>query len=117
MYEATISELVLRELEATTDAERRRQMLVLADPLTVLEWQPEMDDLAAAYITAGAFSPALRVDAQHVAAAVVAGAPILVSWNFRHMVNRARRIRVNLVNSQQGHGQLDIVAPPELEEV
>jgi hypothetical protein len=31
-----------------------------------------------------------------------------------HMVNRNRRLRVNVVNSEQGYGQIEIIAPPEL---
>jgi hypothetical protein len=57
----------------------------------------------------------LLADAQHVAAAVVSGVPIVVSWNFRHLVNRTRRIQVNLINARQGYHQVEIVAPPELE--
>jgi predicted nucleic acid-binding protein len=114
-HEPTISELVLQELQATTEDQLRRAMLDLVKPLTVLAWQAEMEGLLAAYLSGGAFSPALVGDARHVAAAVVSGVPILVSWNFRHLVNRTRRIRVNLVNSQQGYGQLEIIAPPELE--
>ena len=90
-------------------------MLELANPLTVLPWFADMDALVAAYFAAGAFSRVLLADAQHVATAVVSGIPIVVSWNFRHLVNRTRRIQVNLVNAQQGYHQVEIVAPPELE--
>jgi predicted nucleic acid-binding protein len=114
-YEPAISEFVLQELRATTDEQLRRAMLDLVKPVMVLAWQAEMEGLVAAYLSGGAFSPALVADARHVAAAVVSGVPILVSWNFRHLVNRTRRIRVNLVNSQQGYGQIELIAPPELE--
>jgi len=56
----------------------------------------------------------LLQDARHVAACTVAGIPVLLSWNFRHLVNRTRRIRVNLVNLQEGYEQIEIIAPPEL---
>ncbi len=89
-------------------------MLELVKPLRILEWHSDMDDLVRAYLAGGAFSPALRADAQHVAAAAVSGLTIIISWNFQHLVNRMRRIRVNLVNVQQGYGQVEIIAPPEM---
>ena len=114
-YESTISQLVLSELSATADPQRQSELLALVRPFAVVQWTDEMDSLVEAYMATGAFSPPLRADAQHVAAAVVSGIPILLSWNFRHLVNRTRRIRVNLVNSNQGYGQIEIIAPPELE--
>ena len=113
-YHAHICPVVIREIHGTSDAARRDGMLRLIRALTVLEWEAEMEELARYYIAGGAFGAAMIEDARHVAACVVAGIPVLLSWNFRHMVNRTRRIRVNLVNSQRGYGQVEIIAPPEL---
>ena len=113
-YEPCISPFVLKEIEATPDEAPRREMLVLTAKLRVLPTGEETERLVAAYLLEGAFASTLLADARHVAAAVVADIPVLVSWNFRHLVNRTRRIRVNLVNSKQGYGQIEIIAPPEL---
>ncbi len=114
-YEPTISELVLSEIRATSNVVRRDEMLRLVQRLRALPAGDDVDALVEAYISGGAFSPALRVDAEHVATAVISGVRILASWNFRHLVNRTRRTRVNLVNSQQGYEQVEILAPPEIE--
>jgi len=113
-YAAHICPIVLDEIANTPDTARRDEMLALARSLIVLPWQEEMERLAEAYVAQGAFTPLLIQDARHVAAAVVGGIPILLSWNFRHLVNRTRRIRVNLVNSERGYEQIEIIAPPEL---
>jgi len=113
-YEPCISPFVLKEIEATPDEGPRREMLVLTAKLRILPVGAETERLAAAYVAEGAFASTLLADARHVAAAVVADVPVLVSWNFRHLVNRTRRIRVNLVNSKEGYGQIEIIAPPEL---
>jgi predicted nucleic acid-binding protein len=113
-YAGHICPIVLDEISKTLDAARREQMLALARSLIVLPWQEEMERLAEAYVAQGAFTPVLMQDARHVAAAVVSGIPVLLSWNFRHLVNRTRRIRVNLVNSERGYEQIEIIAPPEL---
>ena len=53
-------------------------------------------------------------DALHIALATLAKADVLVSWNFRHMVNW-RRIRVcNKVNRENGYSAIDIRTPEEI---
>jgi predicted nucleic acid-binding protein len=47
----------------------------------------EMVALQEAYLAAGVVGEKWRDDALHVAAATVARAEVLVSWNFRHLVN------------------------------
>ena len=113
-YETFVCPVVIEEIQQTADPSRREEMVKLTEPLTLLTWDPEMEGLATSYLQAGVFTPALIQDARHVAACVVAGIPVLLSWNFRHLVNRTRRIRVNLLNSQLGYEQLEIIAPPEL---
>ncbi len=113
-FQPCASSLVLGEIEATPDPDKRRIMLNQAEPLRLVPWRDEMEALTQAYLQQGVFPEAMRVDAEHVAVAVVDQIPILVSWNFRHLVNRSRRIKVNLINAQLGYEQIEIIAPPEL---
>ena len=56
----------------------------------------------------------MLADALHIAFATVAGVDILVSWNFKYIVN-FRRIRAyNEVNRGMGHGILEIWTPREI---
>lgn len=89
-------------------------MLALAAPLAVLEQTAESEQITSEYITRGVFSTAMISDARHVAIAVASKVPIVVSWNYRHLVNRERRLRVNRVNADLGMAEIEIVAPPEL---
>jgi hypothetical protein len=55
-----------------------------------------------------------RNDMLHIALATIAGADILVSWNFKHIV-RYDKIRLfNAVNLEQGYRQIDIYSPREV---
>ena len=56
-----------------------------------------------------------RRDAEHIAAATVAGVGLLASRNFRHMVIFRRIQRYNDVNREAGYAPLDIRSPRELE--
>jgi hypothetical protein len=82
--------------------------------LTVHSVSTEMKTLAARYVDAGTFTAATYNDALHVAAAVLAEQDILVSWNFKHLVNRRQRAQSNEVNISLGLPTIEIVAPPEM---
>ena len=71
--------------------------------------------LADQYVVAGALTERMRADAEHVALATVVGADILVSWNFRHIVNYRRKREFNQVNRHMGYGPIEICSPREVE--
>ena len=75
----------------------------------------EVDILANAYIEAGALGKAHRADASHVAAATVAGADLILSWNFKHIVRYDRVRKFNGVNTIKGYHTLDIRSPMEID--
>ena len=52
-----------------------------------MEITDEIDDLAEEIIRRGILTPKSLDDATHIAAAIVNGCDIIVSWNFKHMVN------------------------------
>ena len=113
-YEAVISALVLGEINDTPDSDRRKNLERLVGDLPVLPLTAEAEVLAEEYIKRGAIPVKYREDALHVAIAVVHQIPLLASWNFTHLVNIKTRRLVNLVNALLGHGQIEIVSPPEL---
>ena len=66
------------------------------------------------YLSHGIVGEASSTDALHVALATVAGCELIVSWNFKHIVN-LRRIRLyNAVNALCGYNQIEIRSPREV---
>ncbi len=59
-------------------------------------------------------TPKYTENAWHVATCTIAKLDYLVSWNFRHLVNRQREIGFNAVNLLQGYPSIRIVNPLEL---
>jgi predicted nucleic acid-binding protein len=112
--DVSVSELTLTEVRATGDMGPRRQMEELIAPCEVLPVGEEARALAREYVRRGVFSPATMDDALHVAVAVVSRRDLLVSWNFRHLVNRRRRALVNEVSISLGYPTIEIISPPEL---
>jgi PIN domain len=82
--------------------------------MEAVEATPEAAALAEAYLEARVVPAASRVDALHVALASVARASVLVSWNFKHLV-QLRRIRgFHAVNVLRGYPLLEIRSPREV---
>jgi predicted nucleic acid-binding protein len=72
---------------------------------------PEVAALAALYLQEGVMRPSMHVDALHIAAAVVARADMLVSWNFRDFVNPQKIRGYNTINRRLGYPAIDIRSP------
>jgi predicted nucleic acid-binding protein len=72
-------------------------------------------DLADAYINAKVIGAGMLSDAQHIATATVHRADVLVSWNFKHIVNLARVHGYNSVNMREGYPLLEIRTPNEVD--
>jgi hypothetical protein len=109
-----VSELTVKELQATRDPAIRKQMMELIQPVTVLPVNDEARDLAHNYLSRGVFSAGMTEDALHVAIAVVSRCEMIVSWNFKHLVNRRRRALVNESNVLMDYPTSEILAPPEV---
>lgn len=78
-------------------------------PLTI-----EAIALRDAYLRGGVVTQKYADDALHVAQATLARADVIVSWNFRHLVNPARIREFNGINLGQGYGLAVIMTPAEL---
>jgi predicted nucleic acid-binding protein len=113
-FDACSSDLAREELEKTPNADRRKCLLRLLDGLTLHRITTEMRQLSERYVQAGVFTGIMVNDAVHVAAAVLTRQDILLSWNFKHLVNRVRRAKVNQVNVSLGLPSIEIIAPPEI---
>ncbi|MGO9271600.1 MAG: PIN domain-containing protein [Terriglobia bacterium] len=114
LFEIATSQLAREELEQTPDPVRRTRLRQLLDGIIVHAISAEMRELAANYVEAGTFTAVTYNDALHVAAAVLTRQDVLLSWNFKHLVNRRRRAQINQGNISLGLPTIEIVAPPEI---
>ena len=109
-----LSDLTLREIGRAPAEVRRLLDQVPGDEIEMVSLTEEAADLAREYVRAGVVGARMLVDAEHIAVATVARVDVLVSWNFKHIVN-LRRIRAyNSVNLRLGYPLLEIRAPREV---
>lgn len=107
------SDVTTDEIEGAP--ERVRTLFIATfQPETLIETNEEMDALAAAYVAHGVVTAKYEDDARHVAACTVSGVNLLVSWNFRHLVNMQREAGFNGVNLLKGYPAIRIVNPMEI---
>ena len=109
-----LSALTLRELQDAPDEVRSHILEVPEANQIILEVPPEAYDLAEAYLAHGIVGPGSHSDALHVALATIGRVDVLVSWNFKHIVNLGRIRSFNAVNLEQGYGLVEIRTPKEV---
>jgi hypothetical protein len=111
---AVISDLTLRELEEAPEAVKK----ILSEvPEVFVEYvflTDEVIALADAYIAHGAATDKHIIDCQHIAIATIERVDVLVSWNFKYIVNLDRIRKFNAVSQLQGYPPLEIRSPQEV---
>ena len=109
-----LSALTVQELAAAPEKVHSHLASVREEHIETVPLDDESRELAEAYIDAGVITSKMRADAQHIAIATVARVDVLVSWNFRHIVNLNRIRGFNSVNLRKGYPTLEIRAPREV---
>jgi len=109
-----ISDLTLAELEAAPESVRDVLLSVPTEFIEFLEFSEEANSLAQTYLSEGVVPAKSRVDAQHIATATLGRVDVLVSWNFKHIVNLQRIHGYNSVNLRLGYPILEIRSPIEV---
>ena len=106
--------LTLQELAAAPKAVRDHLGHVPENHIEILQLDADAQRLSGLYIEEGVLSKKMLADAQHIAMATIARVDVLVSWNFKHIVNLFRIHGYNSVNIRLGYPILEIRAPREV---
>lgn len=109
-----ISEVLVRELSGAPPGVRAIVDELPMEQVENVVIDAEVESLRDAYLESGIVTRRWEDDATHVAAASVAGADAIVSWNFRHIVRLDLMKRYNDVNRAMGYRHLNIVTPMEV---
>ena len=107
------SELVREEIQAGPHKVQAffEKMLLFAEIAGISE---AVLELQRTYVAREIVSKKYATDAMHVALATVAGAGVIVSWNFKHIVNFQKIPMYNSVNASLGYHPIGIYSPLEV---
>ena len=109
-----LSSLTVQELSTAPAEVRSRLATVPEEHVELLQLDAEARELAEDYIAAAVLTPRMRADAQHIAIATVGRVDVLVSWNFKHIVNLQRIPGYHSVNLRKGYPMIEIRTPREV---
>lgn len=109
-----LSQVVIQELQRAPEPVRNLLMTLPPTHTEILEITNETMKLCNAYITASILTSRWLDDATHVAAATIARADAIVSWNFKHIVRHDKIKAYNQINLLNGYGIITIISPREV---
>ena len=111
---AVVSDITFREIEK---APKKVQEILLQIPERNLQriiLSPEAIKLAEMYLYEKIISKKYLLDAQHIALATIEKVDVIVSWNFKHLVNFSKIRLYNSVNLKYGYSLIEIRTPREV---
>ncbi len=111
---AVISELVIEELKDAPTNVKNKLKEIPNEFLIITENSDSMVQLAEKYLEQRIISNNFKDDALHIATATILNVDVLVSWNFKHIVNFNRIKQFNGVNLLCGYREIDIRSPREI---
>ena len=109
-----VSDLLDLELMNAPKHVREHLLKYSADKFQRVELTEEAVKLADAYIQQKVVGKTSLEDCRHIAMATIYKVDVLVSWNFKHIVNLDRIKGYNSVNLRLGYSMIEIRSPKEL---
>lgn len=114
-YDILISPTVIEELEDCYEPKRSQMYEMLREiPFQILEKTNEVNQLAREYINHGVLREKNLDNCFHISFAVVYNCDIIVSWNFKHLVNYKTINKVKIVNAINQYREISIITPTML---
>jgi predicted nucleic acid-binding protein len=107
------SEISEAELSLAPDFVRDLKSKIPTDSYRYLELDDESRELAETYIQEKILGKTSLDDAYHIAIATVNRLDVLVSWNFKHIVNYDKIKLFNSINLRLGYPMIEIRSPKE----
>jgi len=113
-YKIAVSDILLRELKSAPGNVRNYLDQIHNDQIVTISLNEDAELLADHYLEERIVGLKSLVDCQHIATATTHNIDILVSWNFKHIVNLDKIRLYNSVNLREGYRTIEIRTPREL---
>jgi len=111
---AVISITNLKELEGAPEKVKAKLKEIKDNFIEIIEITEEIIELSELYISSGVLKPKSKEDTLHIAAATISNVDVIVSWNFKHIVNIDKIAKYNSINLIKGYKYIDIRTPLEV---
>jgi len=116
-YYSYISPIVIDEINKTSDNEQRNRLRTVLDefPIKLLNLDDDLEEIrrmAQIYIEEGIIPVRKIDDALHLAICSVKEMDVLLSWNYKHLANINREMRIMAANLKEGYTHLFRMVTP-----
>jgi len=114
-YDIFISTVTILEIQRCSEP-KLSKMIARLDEIDfhILEETDEINNLADEYVNNGVLTKKSMDDCMHIAFAVVSNSDVIVSWNFKHLVNYKTISKVKIVNAINRYKEISIITPTML---
>ena len=113
-HQIIVSAEVMREIIKAQEKVSGFLLSHLEKNMEIILLDEKIISLANEYVKEGALTEKYLSDALHIASATILKVDVLVSWNFKHMVNFFRIKQYNEINRKFGYQNIDIRTPKEV---
>ncbi|GMO24704.1 MAG: hypothetical protein Pg6A_11680 [Termitinemataceae bacterium] len=111
-FEIILSRVTLDELERCNESKRSVLEEYLAEiQFLCVEKTDDIEKIASDFIAHHILPPKCIDDCYHIAFAIVTGCDMIVSWNFKHIVNHKTQIGVKIISALEGYNELRVCSP------
>ena len=115
LYDICISDLTIAELDRCPEPKRSEMLSSLVDIEYIeLVRDERARQLSQLYFEIGGLPPKSKEDAIHIAIASLNDCDIILSWNFKHIVNLRAMTAVEDVNIKKRYKNIRILSPTML---
>ena len=112
IYDVYISDITIGEINDCPEPKRSFMLNELKKiSMTVIEAKTKVEDLAQEFIRLGILKERSIDDCRHIATALLAKCDVIVSWNFKHIVNDKTIEGVKVISKTKGFDGIKIYCP------
>jgi len=112
IYEVVVSDITIGEISECPEPKRSFMLNELKKiPLVVIEAEKKVEELSQEFIRIGILKEKYIDDCMHIATALLAKCDIIVSWNFKHIVNDKTIEGVKIISKTKGFDGIKIYCP------
>jgi predicted nucleic acid-binding protein len=112
-FEVIISVIVLYEIENIKDKTKKEKLQKYLSQIeySIIEINEDAIKIVSRFADLKVLKQKSIDDCRHIAAAIVSGCDVIVSWNFKHIVNHKTIAGVKSITALEGYSDILIYSP------
>ena len=112
LYDVVLSDITIAEIDACHEEKRETLYDYLSEvDYTLIEVNVRALEIASRFIDLGILREKSFDDCQHIAAAIISECDVIISWNFKHIVNHKTIMGVKAITALEGYNDILIYTP------